>query len=123
LRQGLGMSSDMFVKGSADPEDLRTIAGRRIPIVSVADGETGLLDNIGSIIGVKQIDLGVRKHSRCGRPSDVYRYHHIDSVSVMEACGRALAETAMENLVLPSERESHTGRTGEWRDLWPDAGK
>lgn len=121
LREGLGMTADLFVKGADDPQDFRTVAGRRIPIVSVADGETGLLDNIGSIIGVKQIDLGVRKHSRCGRPSDVYRYHHIDSESVMSACGQALAETAMENVILPSERSAHSGRPGDWREYWPEA--
>jgi pyruvate dehydrogenase E1 component len=127
LRQGLGISSDLYVKGAdtGDSAEVRTLAGRRIPIVSVADGETGLLDNIGSIIGVRQIDLGVRKHSRCGRPSDVYRYHHLDSASVMEACGRALAETALENLVMPNERGANGGRANseDWRQLWHLGGK
>ena len=52
--------------------DLITLAGRRIPIVSVHDGEPGLLDNIGSIVGVRHKSLAVRKHSQCGKPSDIY---------------------------------------------------
>ncbi len=123
LRQGLGINADLYVK-DFDPSqvgDLKTLAGRRIPIVSVHDGEIGLLDNIGSLIGVRHETLAVRKHSKCGRPSDVYKYHHIDSESVMQACGQVLAETALENLVLPREARDHgAGATvaGDWRQLW-----
>lgn len=101
LRQGLGISADLHVKGfdPANPGDLNTMAGRRVPIISVHDGEIGLLDNIGSLVGVRQETLAVRKHSKCGRPSDVYRYHHIDWQSVVEACEKMLNETALENLV------------------------
>jgi pyruvate dehydrogenase E1 component len=116
LREGLGVNADLFVKDSGS--DDRTMAGRRIPIVSVHDGEPGLLDNIGSVIGVKQESLAVRKHSRCGRPSDVYRYHHIDSESVMEACGKVLSETALENLVRPGDVTPSRGPSN-WRELWP----
>ena len=116
--------SDIYVKGtdSNHSADVRTLAGRRIPIVSVHDGEIGLLDNIGSVVGVRQETLAVRKHSRCGRPADVYRYHHIDADSVVEACGKVLAETAFENLIFPGEKpNSNTGQ--DWRQLWPSAGK
>jgi pyruvate dehydrogenase E1 component len=79
------------------------------------------LDNLGSVVGVKQECLAVRKHSRCGRPSDVYRYHHIDSASVIEACLKVLAETAMENLVLPSssyaEMQNASPEEQDWRHL------
>ena len=69
-----------------------------MPIVAVCDGEAGLLDNIGSIVGVKQVTLAVRKFSKCGRPDEVYAYQHLDAESIVEACGRALSETALEEL-------------------------
>ncbi len=55
------------------------------PVVSVHDGEPGLLDNIGSILGVQQKSLAVRKHSLCGRPSDIYKYHKLDKDSIIQA--------------------------------------
>lgn len=105
LRNGLGIGSTLYLRpqlnGSLTSAEVVTVAGRRIPAVSVHDGEIGLLDNIGSIIGVRQIALGVRKHSRCGRPSDVYQYHHIDSASVVEAVQKVLHETALEQIQMP----------------------
>ena len=62
----------------------------KAPIVSVHDGEPGLLDNIGSILGVHHESLAVRKHSRCGRPKDVYKYHGMDSSSVIQSCLKVL---------------------------------
>lgn len=56
-----------------------------VPIVSVHDGEVGILDNIGSILGVKQKALAVKKHSRCGTPREVYKYHQIDSAAIVAA--------------------------------------
>jgi pyruvate dehydrogenase E1 component len=79
-------------------QELKTLSGRRIPVVSVHDGEAGLLDNIGSIIGVKQIVCAVRKHSLCGRPVEIYRYHSIDSEAVVEAALQVLSDTAEENI-------------------------
>src|SRR5690606_25157833 len=66
LRKRLGVTADLYLK-NFDPNhrgEVRTMAGRRIPVVSVHDGEIGLLDNIGSIVGVRQITLAVRKHSK-----------------------------------------------------------
>ncbi|MDE0119894.1 MAG: pyruvate dehydrogenase [Bdellovibrionales bacterium] len=60
------------------------------PIVSVHDGEPGLLDNIGSLLGTYHESLAVRKHSRCGRPREVYQYHGIDTDSIMQACLKVL---------------------------------
>jgi pyruvate dehydrogenase E1 component len=101
------------------------IAGRRVPCVAVCDGEAGLLDNIGSIVGVKQRTLGVRKFSKCGRPSDVFTYQHLDSESIVEACGKVLSETALENLrVSPDLLErlatDRPRSRPDWRELWPD---
>lgn len=123
LKQGLGVNADLYLKDfdPSQPGDLRSLAGRRIPVVSVHDGEIGLLDNIGSLIGVKQETLAVRKHSKSGRPSDIYRYHHIDAESVLQACGKVLAETALENLILPREGKGEQTIAGDqagWRQLW-----
>lgn len=123
LRQTLGVNADLYLKNvnAGDQGELRTLAGRRVPIVSVHDGEIGLLDNIGSIVGVRQETLAIRKHSKCGRPSDVYRYHHIDAESVVEACGKVLAETALESTFLPGEAalDFNAPSPGHWRQLWP----
>lgn len=73
-------------------EDGSLVHGAVIPIVSVHDGEPGLLDNIGSIVGVKQVALAVRKHSKCGRPVDIYQFQGIDSDSVIEAVFKVLGE-------------------------------
>lgn len=103
LRNGLKIDSTLYVKpvqnGHLETPDLVTVAGRRIPVVSVHDGEPGLLDNIGSLVGVRHESLAVRKHSKCGRPIDVYRYHHIDADSIVETCGKILTETALEQVV------------------------
>lgn len=102
LKENLKVDATLYVQpqlnGNLHSAELKTVAGRRIPVVSVADGEIGLLDNIGSVVGVRQETLGVRKHSKCGRPSDVYKYHKIDSQSIFEACLSALEETALETV-------------------------
>jgi pyruvate dehydrogenase E1 component len=126
LREGLGITGDLFaVEHAGDSEaSLVSLAGRRVPIVAVCDGEAGLLDNIGSIVGVKQVTLAVRKFSKCGRPDEVYEYQHIDARSIVDACGRVLAETALEDLrVSPQLLERIASRVSaprrDWRELWP----
>jgi len=119
LRNGLGINSTLYIRpqlnGSLTSAEVVTVAGRRIPAVSVHDGEIGLLDNIGSIIGVRQEALGVRKHSRCGRPRDVYEYHHIDSASVVEAVQKVLKETALEQIQMPqSLYQDSQERAASW---------
>ncbi len=132
LKQGLGVDGSLFLQpvpnGSAHPAEIATLSGRRVPVVSVHDGEPGLLDNIGSIVGVQQESLAVRKHSRCGRPKEVYAYHHIDAAAVVEACGKVLANTALEQVKISSRilgdvqsRSESVNPAGEnWRQLWPD---
>ncbi len=125
LRQGLQINSTLYVtpvqNGHLEAPELVTVAGRRVPIVSVHDGEPGLLDNIGSLIGVRHECLAVRKHSKCGRPVDVYQYHHIDAPSVVEACGKVLSETALEEVRVASSALAAltTGQPRpDWRELW-----
>ena len=107
LRQTLNITSDLHLtratNGSvapaiADRADLVTVAGRRVPLVCVVDGESGLLDNLGSIVGVKSETLAVRKASKSGRPVDVYEYLGIDGDAVYDACGRVLTDTALETV-------------------------
>ncbi|MBX7230591.1 MAG: pyruvate dehydrogenase [Bdellovibrionales bacterium] len=127
LLLGLGVNSQMYfnphMNGTTNVGEVITLAGRRIPIVSVHDGEAGLLDNIGSIVGVKQISLAVRKHSRCGRPSDIYSYHHIDALSIIEACGQVLAQTSLEKVTfsrkLINEVLEKPQQNLNWQELWP----
>ncbi|MBL8863531.1 MAG: pyruvate dehydrogenase [Planctomycetes bacterium] len=129
LRERLGVTGDLFATAGAGEHEagLLSIAGRRVPIVAVCDGEAGLLDNIGSIVGVKQQTLAVRKFSKCGRPDEVYAYQHLDTASIVAAAGEVLAETALEDLrVSPALLERLAGRSAaprrDWRELWPDAG-
>jgi pyruvate dehydrogenase E1 component len=126
LREDLGIDGDLHaVTGAAESEaGLISIAGRRVPCVAVCDGEAGLLDNIGSIVGVRQETLAVRKFSKCGRPDQVYAYQHLDGASLVEACGKVLSETALEDLrVAPGllERLAGCARAPRpsWRELWP----
>lgn len=127
LTQTLGINGDLYLQptmnGALQPAEAATLSGRRVPIVSVADGEIGLLDNLGSIVGVKQEALGVRKHSRCGRPTDVYEYQNIHSSAVVDACGRVLAKAAVEQVKVSGQAiENLHGRgsqAGEpWHNYW-----
>lgn len=126
LKNGLQINSKLYIKSPEDfsSEDLVTISGKRIPIVSVHDGEAGILDNLGSIVGVRQESCAVRKHSKCGRPNEIYAYHGIDADSIVEAVGKVLAETALEQTVVPGkqleEASAHgTKRLESWSELWP----
>ncbi len=131
LRQGLGVDGALHLgpRGVADQPlealDVVDLAGRRIPIVSVHDGEPGLLDNIGSIVGVRQISLATRRFSKSGTPAHVFAYHGLDTDSIVEACGKALAETALESVKLSAGAfrtvQAQQGQAQpDWKALWPD---
>ena len=129
LRERLGVDGDLHFSTAEEVSEagLIGLAGARVPIVAVCDGEAGLLDNLGSIVGVKQRTCAVRRFSKCGRPDEVFGYQHIDSDAVYEACGRILSETALENVVVEravSERlagqPNGTARP-HWRELWPNS--
>ncbi len=120
LKNGLGINGDLHLKKVSYEGDWVLLAGRRIPIVSVHDGEPGLLDNIGSLIGVKQEALAVRQHSKCGRPSDIYKFHRIDNGSIIEAVGKVLAETALESVQVREGvlRTKSSQSYTNWKELW-----
>ena len=142
LRETLGIDGDLHLGRASNGNggnghgrsvdadsraDVVTLAGRRVPIVTVVDGEPGLLDNLGSIVGVKSENLAVRKASKSGRPVDVYAYLHIDRESIYEAAGKVLADTALETVRVPRallaelpESDQVTVGAAEARgELWP----
>jgi pyruvate dehydrogenase E1 component len=133
LRSGLGLNNQLHLQAQQPLDsgaELVSLAGRRVPVVSVHDGESGLLDNIGSVLGVRQEALAVRKFSKCGRPDQVYGYQKIDTTAIMGAVAKVLSETAMEEVVVSrkalEELASREGSpVGEWTELWdspqPDA--
>jgi pyruvate dehydrogenase E1 component len=131
LRQGLGIDGSLWLSPAGGAEaplqsvDMIDLSGRRVPVVSVNDGEEGILDNLGSVLGVRQEALAVRKFSKCGRPSEVFAYQHLDVDSVVEAAGKVLAETALERTrVTPSalrylgKVEQSPGTVQDWQQLW-----
>jgi pyruvate dehydrogenase E1 component len=104
--------------------DLVEAAAGRIPVVSVADGEVGLLDNLGSITGTRHEALGLRKASKCGRPSDVYKLHHLDGASIAETSLQVLGETSLQqvvvsrSLVAETSGEASPQLPADWREAW-----
>ena len=129
LRNQLGINSDLYLnrQGEVGSTDLVMASGRRIPIVSVHDGEAGLLDNLGSIVGVRQESCAVRKHSKCGRPAEIFHFHEIDAEAVTDACGKVLSETALEKIIISKNTfdqasemtENNHGSKQHWTELWP----
>jgi len=89
---------DSLSASPAGVAQLLSLGGRRIPVVSVHDGEPGLLDNIGSCIGTLHKTIATRHHSKCGRPSDIFAYHGMDAASVASACEQALEESAISEI-------------------------
>lgn len=130
LKQRLGIDGNLYLQpsnGGITEGELMTVAGRRVPVVSVHDGEPGLLDNIGSALGVRHEALAVRHHSKSGRPADIYAYHNIDAASVVEAAGKALSQTALESVQLSPRmlqalgmQQQQPTQQQNWRDLWPE---
>jgi pyruvate dehydrogenase E1 component len=127
LKRGLQIDAKLYIKSpdQISSEDLVTISGKRVPIVSVHDGEAGLLDNLGSIVGVRQESCAVRKHSKCGRPNEIYAFHGIDADSIVEAVGKVLAETALEQTQVHGRQleemsqSTSSASIQNWSELWP----
>jgi pyruvate dehydrogenase E1 component len=131
LQQTLGVSGRLHLRpagggsGPLGPGDAVDLAGRRVPIVSVHDGEVGLLDNLGSVVGVPQLAKAVVKFSKSGTPAHIYRYHGLHAEGIAETCGQALAQVALETVQLhPAAlallRQQANAQTGDWRELWPN---
>jgi pyruvate dehydrogenase E1 component len=131
LRETLGVSGRLHLRpagggtGPLGPGDAIDLAGRRVPIVSAHDGEVGLLDNLGSVVGVPQLARAVVKFSKSGTPAHIYRYHGLHGAGIAEACGQALAETALETVQVHPEalvqlRRQADQPAGDWRELWPN---
>ena len=126
----LGVDGAVHLVGTAgevlDAADAMLLAARTIPIVSVVDGEPGLLDNAGSIVGVKQVSLGVKKFSKSGRPEEIFAYHGLDAASIADAAGQALAESTLREVKLSPQAARELEAQGritppdsDWRALWP----
>lgn len=101
LQRTLGVNGDLHLNPEGDIEgkaDWFAAQGARIPIVSVHDGEPGLLDNIGAIVGVKHRALAVRRTSKSGTVEAVYRLHGIDAEGILDAAEKVLKETAHERI-------------------------
>ena len=125
LRENLGVNGDLYLDlrnssavtasdsdlypprvigpGPSQQASFQAVAGRRVPIVSIHDGEPGLLDNIGSVIGTLQTSLAVRKHSKSGTPKDIYQYHGLDRESVVRAAEEMLFKSAFSEIRLNDE--------------------
>lgn len=126
----LGVDGTSHLVGTAgeqlDAADAMLLAARTVPIVSVVDGEPGLLDNAGSVVGVVQVSLGVKKFSKSGRPAEIFAYHGMDGASIAEAAGEALARSAMREVRLSRQAAEELAAKGtvsqpasNWRELWP----
>ena len=129
MTKTLGIDGKLHLRpthsGALDAGDAVDLAGRRVPCVSVHDGEIGLLDNIGSILGVRQVPKAVVKFSKSGTPKHVYEYHGLHGDGIVTACGQALAETALEQVTLHPDAVQMLRRQGSnelpgWKELWPD---
>ncbi|MEQ1634965.1 MAG: pyruvate dehydrogenase, partial [Planctomycetota bacterium] len=132
LQSTLEVTGELHLRpaGNGEPSvlgagDVIDLAGRRVPIVSVHDGEIGLLDNLGSILGTRQIARAVVKFSKSGTPAHIFRYHGLHAEGIAESCGQALAETALEQVRLSSSALAMlAGLQGapkpNWKELWPN---
>jgi len=131
LVQTLGIDGTLHLRAAGQqdgnaplgPGDVIDLAGRRVPIVSVHDGEIGLLDNLGSVLGVPQTSKAVVKFSKSGTPAHVYRYHGLDAESIADACGQLLASTALERVrlqpaALQQLRALQDAKAPDAKELW-----
>ena len=72
-----------------------------------------------------QIAKAVVKFSKSGTPAHIYRYHGLHGLGIAEACGQALAQTALEKVSLHPRalallRNQENAPAGDWRELWPN---
>jgi pyruvate dehydrogenase E1 component len=104
LKERLDINGNLYLKGSKDNlivshrGDFTALQGSRVPVLSVHDGEPGMLDNIGSIVGTKHRAMAVRKTSKSGTTADVFHYHGLDAESIAVAAEEVLAEATDEKI-------------------------
>jgi len=106
LRNGLGISGDIYLAPGSEVSSQGawlSLQGGRIPVLSVHDGEPGLLDNIGSIVGTKQKCLAVRKTSKSGTTADVFHLHHLDAEGIVDGAMQVLEEVSKESFQVSRE--------------------
>lgn len=126
----LGLDGAMHLVATAGPAldaaDAVLLGARKVPIVAVVDGEPGLLDNAGSILGTRQLTLAVEKFTKSGRPSEIYAYMGFGAEQIARACGRALAESALTEVRLArgaaaalAQDRAPAAPARDWRELWP----
>lgn len=105
LKEGLGISGHLYLN-KTNPQQVSqksewlSLKSSRVPVVSVHDGEPGLLDNIGSIVGVQHHCLAIRKTSKSGTTWDIFELHHLDADSIAETAEKALESAAEEEFVV-----------------------
>jgi pyruvate dehydrogenase E1 component len=105
LRNGLGISGDIYFSKNSEitsKSALLALQGGRIPVLSVHDGEPGLLDNIGSIVGTPHKCLAVRKTSKSGTTADIFHLHHLDAEGIVENAWELLEEVSKESCHIDS---------------------
>lgn len=108
LKNGLGVDGNLVVREDSsrkleNESDWYSVQAARIPILSVHDGEPGILDNIGSIVGVKHRTLAIRKTSKSGTTQDIFYYHHIDADGIVAAAEEVLTDSAAEVFKVSAE--------------------
>jgi len=106
LKNGLGISGDLFLASGSEVSTraaFMALQGGRIPVLSVHDGEPGLLDNIGSIVGTKQKCLAVRKTSKSGTTADIFHLHHLDAEGIVAAAYEVLEESCKETFQISKD--------------------
>ncbi len=100
LKETLGVSGDFVLTKAGNEGEWLSLQGARVPIVSVHDGEPGLLDNLGSVIGVRQKALAIRKTSKSGTTAAIFHLHGIDAEGIVKAADEILKDTANEKIVV-----------------------
>ncbi|NBX81614.1 hypothetical protein EBQ90_00780 [bacterium] len=97
LKEGLGISGHLYLN-KTNPQQVTqksewlSLKSSRVPVVSVHDGEPGLLDNIGSIVGVQHHCLAIRKTSKSGTTWDIFELHHLDANSIAETAEKGFGK-------------------------------
>lgn len=106
LKNGLGISGDLFLAPGSEISSqaaYMALQGGRTPIISVHDGEPGILDNIGSVVGTKQKCLAVRKTSKSGTTADIFHLHHLDAEGIVAGAYEILEEACKESFQISKD--------------------